>query len=81
MNNAGIFNSQEPILPSVKVTVLLIDDQVIIAEALRRMVGEQEDIEFHYVSDAESALQTAIELVTDHDRHSAGSGHADHRRL
>jgi two-component system chemotaxis family response regulator WspR len=62
MNNAGIFNSQEPILPSVKVTVLLIDDQVIIAEALRRMVGEQEDIEFHYVSDAESALQTAIEL-------------------
>ncbi|MGO4382362.1 diguanylate cyclase [Pseudoduganella sp. RAF19] len=49
-------------LTQFKVRVLLVDDQLIIVEALRRMLSAQDDIEFHYVTEADQALQTAIEL-------------------
>lgn len=39
--------------------VLLIDDQVIIAEAVRRMLADQEDISFHYCSEPTKAIQVA----------------------
>lgn len=42
--------------------VLLIDDQVIIAEAIRRMVADQEDISFHYCSDPTKAIQVAASV-------------------
>ena len=45
-----------------KVRVLLVDDQLIIVEALRRMLADQTDIEFHYVTDAASAVSTAEQL-------------------
>ncbi len=45
-----------------KVRVLLVDDQWIIIEAVRRMLGDQSDIEFHYVSDGTAALDTAEQL-------------------
>jgi two-component system chemotaxis family response regulator WspR len=45
-----------------KVRVLLVDDQLIIVEAVRRMLSDQPDIEFHYVTDAAQALQTALQL-------------------
>ena len=41
--------------------VLLVDDQPIIAEAIRRMLVDQNDIEFHYCGDPEQALKKAIE--------------------
>lgn len=44
------------------VRVLLVDDQLIIAEAIRRMLANQPDIEFHYVTDATKALETARAL-------------------
>ena len=45
-----------------KVSVLLVDDQVIIAEAIRSMLADELDIEFHFVGDAQAALATAIKL-------------------
>src|SRR5437868_8299587 len=45
-----------------KARVLLIDDQVIIADVIGRMLSDQPDIEFHFVDNADLALQTASEL-------------------
>jgi two-component system, chemotaxis family, response regulator WspR len=42
-----------------KVTVLLVDDQLIIVEAIRRMLAGQADIELHYVTDANKVLDKA----------------------
>jgi two-component system chemotaxis family response regulator WspR len=53
---------QEPVLPTFKVRVLLVDDQLIIVEAVRRMLSDQPDIEFHYVTDATKSLETALQL-------------------
>jgi two-component system chemotaxis family response regulator WspR len=53
---------QQHVLPVFKVRVLLVDDQLIIVEAVRRMLGDQPDMEFHYVTDATKALQTALQL-------------------
>lgn len=39
--------------------VLLVDDQLMIAEAVRRMLAGYDDIEYHSVSDAASALAAA----------------------
>jgi phosphoserine phosphatase RsbU/P len=41
------------------ITVLLIDDQAIIGEAVRRMVADQADITLHYCADPTRALETA----------------------
>ena len=43
-----------------KVRVLLVDDQLIIIEAVRRMLDSHPDIEFHYVSNAAAAVETAV---------------------
>ena len=45
-----------------KITVLLVYDQAIIGEAVRRMLAPHEDISFHYCQDARQALQQAHEL-------------------
>ncbi len=45
-----------------KAIVLLVDDQLIIVEAIRRMLGAQPDIAFHYCTDAAKALETAERL-------------------
>lgn len=52
----------ETALTAFKVRVLLVDDQLIIVEAVRRMLSEQADIEFHYVTDATLAGQAAVQL-------------------
>lgn len=43
-------------------TVLLIDDQAIIAEAIRRMLESENDIRFYYCNDSSKALAMAIEV-------------------
>lgn len=53
---------QEPALTVFKVRVLLVDDQLIIIEAVRRMLSDQPDIEFHYETDATKSLATALQL-------------------
>jgi len=52
----------EHTLTAFKVRVLLVDDQLIIVEAVRRMLSDQADIEFHYVTDATQALESARQL-------------------
>jgi sigma-B regulation protein RsbU (phosphoserine phosphatase) len=54
--------SSEPILTEHKVTVLLIDDQPMIGEAVRRMLAGEPDIVFHYCRDASKALEEARRL-------------------
>ena len=47
-----------------KITVLLIDDQPMIAEAVRRSLSSEEDIEFHYCQDPTKAIKLAAEINT-----------------
>ena len=46
-----------------KVRVLLVDDQLIIVEAIRRMLAGQVDVEFHYVTDSTYAEVRAEEIA------------------
>ncbi len=52
----------DPHLQQRTITVLLIDDQPIVAEAVRRMLKGEEDIELHYCPDAARAVQAAVTL-------------------
>ena len=51
-----------PELTQHKVSVLLVDDQPIIGEAVRRMLLGEPDIEFHYCKDAQKAIERAVEV-------------------
>jgi phosphoserine phosphatase RsbU/P len=51
--------STEPVLTQHKVVVLLVDDQPMIGEAVRRMLAGEPDIDFHYNRDASKALAEA----------------------
>jgi sigma-B regulation protein RsbU (phosphoserine phosphatase) len=44
------------------VTVLLVDDQPIIGEAVRRMLSGEEGVAFHYCKDAPAALEAAASV-------------------
>ena len=48
--------------PEIPVTVLLVDDQLIIAEAVRRMLSSESDIRFHYCNDPTQAIEMANRL-------------------
>jgi signal transduction histidine kinase len=54
----GVAGSQ-----SSQVVVLLIDDQLIIGEAIRRTLACEHNITFHYCSDPAQAIQTAIKVA------------------
>jgi two-component system chemotaxis family response regulator WspR len=47
-----------------KIIVLLVDDQAMIAEAVRRALSTEEDIEFHYCQDSTKAIKLASEINT-----------------
>ena len=51
-------------LPEHAVSVLLVDDQPIIGEAVRRMLAAQEDIKFRYCQDPTKAVEMASEVET-----------------
>ncbi len=64
MNNEGLFLSSN-LLSSIQtfaITVLLVDDQMIIGEAIKRMLSDQLDITFHYCLDPSQALKMAVEI-------------------
>ena len=42
--------------------VLLVDDQALVAEAVRRMLAGESGIDFHYCADASAALQLAVRI-------------------
>ena len=49
-------------LTQYRITVLLIDDQAIVAAAVERMLADEEDITFHYCQDPTKAIKTALEV-------------------
>ena len=49
-------------LTEYPVTVLLVDDQAAIAEAVRRMLATEKDIVFHYCSDPTKAIKLATQI-------------------
>ena len=51
-----------PELSHHQVSVLLVDDQPIIGEAVRRMLVGEPDITFHYCKDAANAVARAVEV-------------------
>ncbi len=55
-DNLAIGTSQRTIV------VLLVDDQKIVAEAISRMIDQEDDIEFHFCDDPSQAIQLATEL-------------------
>src|SRR3569832_1729582 len=42
--------------------VLLVDDQAIVAEAIRRMLATEENLEYHYCADPARAIAEAVEF-------------------
>ena len=42
--------------------VLLVDDQAIIAEGIRRMLADEQDIKLHYCEDPAQAINAAIDV-------------------
>jgi two-component system chemotaxis family response regulator WspR len=46
-------------LPTKPAMVMLVDDQPMVAEAMRRVVASAQDLDFHYCSDPADALLTA----------------------
>jgi len=47
---------------SEAIVVLLVDDQQIVAEAIRRMLESEVSITFHYCSDPKKAIEVALEV-------------------
>ena len=45
-----------------KAIVLLVDDQAMVGEAIRRMLESEDNIDFHFCEDPSKALETAIEI-------------------
>ncbi|WJW74750.1 PleD family two-component system response regulator [Thiohalobacter sp. IOR34] len=45
-----------------RLVVLLVDDQAMVAEGIRRMLEDEADIDFHYCQDPREALQMATEV-------------------
>jgi two-component system chemotaxis family response regulator WspR len=52
---------ETPPAADVPVMVLLVDDQTIVAEAVRRALANEEGIDFHYCSSADEAMHAAKE--------------------
>ena len=49
--------------PAPTITVLLMDDQRIIAEAVRRLLADQTDIAFHFCTDPHEAIARANDIT------------------
>jgi PAS domain S-box-containing protein len=56
-------NNLNSVLKRYPIKVLLIDDQTLIGEAVRRMLANEADISFHYCNDPIQAIQQAIEIA------------------
>lgn len=65
--NSDVTSSGHPETPAPPraITVLLVDDQRIIGEVVRRMLLDQPDISFHYCADATEAIRRAQDIKPD----------------
>src|SRR5215510_3761792 len=55
-------SARSPHPPEYHVMVLLVDDQAMVCEAIRRALANQADIDFHYCADAREALGVANQI-------------------
>jgi signal transduction histidine kinase/HPt (histidine-containing phosphotransfer) domain-containing protein len=63
INSALHLDSERPSHPTeYHVMVLLVDDQAMVCEAVRRALANQTDIDFHYCADAREALTIANQI-------------------
>ena len=60
--NINQLDESDQNLMEYPVNVLLIDDQVIVAEAVRRLLAVEEDINFHYCNDPAEAIPMASKI-------------------
>ncbi|HAX80389.1 MAG TPA: adenylate/guanylate cyclase domain-containing response regulator [Cyanobacteria bacterium UBA11372] len=61
-NDSNSTNTELNHLTEETVTVLLVDDQQVIGEAVRRMLLLEQDIKFHFCSDPVQAISMAVEV-------------------
>lgn len=59
-NQAALESDFETSAKSARTRVMLVDDQAIVAEALRRMLEGESDIDYHYCSDPAKAVEEAV---------------------
>lgn len=50
------------IVGNKKINVLLVDDQAMVAEGIRRMLEDESDIDFYYCNDPSGAINQALEV-------------------
>lgn len=62
MSNAPKINTDENVITEHKCIVLLVDDQKIVAEGIRRMLADEKDIEFHYCAEPADAIDMAQQV-------------------
>ncbi len=62
MNETRKDTPTDTALPRRRAVVLLVDDQAMVAEGIRRMLVDETDIDFHYCADPREAIQTAIAI-------------------
>lgn len=55
--------SENILLTQHRITVLLVDDQTMIGEAVRRMLTTEQDIDFHYCQDPTQAVKMANQIA------------------
>ncbi|MDI3493407.1 MAG: hypothetical protein PWP17_1290 [Desulfomicrobiaceae bacterium] len=53
---------QRELLPQIPITVLLVDDEFLIGEAMRIKLASQRDIAFHYCREPDRALEVALSV-------------------
>ena len=59
-NKRGVYNKLN--LAEYKINILLVDDQMIVGETVRRMLSEEKDIVFNFCQDPTKAVQLAAEI-------------------
>ena len=52
----------ESLITPYSIMIVLVDDQPVVAEILRRMLEGEDDIDFHYCMDGNDALNTILDI-------------------
>ena len=62
MSNLDDTDVRHQISQKLGIKVLLVDDQPMIAEGIRRMLADEDDITLHYCQDPSQAINMALEV-------------------
>src|SRR5687768_14061686 len=58
----SMHSQSTPVLPAPQVMVMLIDDQAMVGEAVRRKLADQPDMDLHYCSDAAICIEQVAQI-------------------